>query len=78
MLATNDRVLPESLGASSAASGVVVLGLFGATESEALAYGALAWFARQFPIVVLGALPLWHRVGVVGKTLLGRRVTENE
>ena len=56
-------VLPEALGASSAASGLLILSVFGADETEAVAFAAGAWLVRGLPLVILGGPPLLARLG---------------
>jgi len=56
-------VLPQGLPAGVAVSSALVLTWFGATEAQALAFGTLAWVAHLTPIALLGAFPLWSRLG---------------
>ncbi len=56
-------VLPPSLGAGTAASSVIALGLLGVDEPTALAYAALVWLAGNLPVVVLGLPPALARLG---------------
>ncbi len=55
--------LPPTLAAGNVATAVGVLALFGVDEPAALAVGALIWVAHCGPIVALGGLPLWTRLG---------------
>jgi len=71
--------LPPSLGAGPAAVSVFVLGFFGVPEALALAYAALTWCVSVLPAAVLGSIPLWRRLGVLGAVITGsgaRRGTE--
>jgi len=65
--------LPELFGGSSAASGLVVLTLLGATEDQAVAFAATAWVVRVLPLVVLGAWPLWRRARHLGEGFTSAR-----
>lgn len=59
--------LPPSLGAAPAAVSVFVLGFFGVGEAQALTYAALTWVVNVVPALVLGAVPLWRRIGLLGE-----------
>jgi len=71
-------VLPPSLGAGTAASAVIALGLFGVSEPAALAYAALVWLVGTLPSVVLGLPPMFGRVGELAGLIGGavRRALE--
>jgi hypothetical protein len=60
-------VLPHSFGASQAASAVLVLAMFGVPTAPALALAALMWAAHQLVTLLLGALPLWRRLGALAE-----------
>ncbi len=62
--------LPPSMAAGPAAVAVLVLGFFGVDETRALAFAALTWVVNVVPVALIGAAPLWGRVGLVGRTVL--------
>lgn len=55
-------VLPPGLAAGQAATAVFVLGFFGVSESDAIAYTALSWVANSFPPVLCGIVPTLKRI----------------
>jgi hypothetical protein len=64
-------VLPHSFGASQAASAVFVLAGFGVPAAPALAVAALMWAAHLVVTLLLGAAPLWRRLGSLAQLRLG-------
>jgi uncharacterized membrane protein YbhN (UPF0104 family) len=64
-------VLPPGLGAGQAAAAVFVLGFFGVSEAEAIAFTALSWVSNTVPPLVTGIGPLVGRLGRV-REILGR------
>jgi len=56
-------VLPPSFGAGTAATSIFVLGFFGVTEPDALAYTALTWLSNTVPPLCCGLVPLVRRIG---------------
>jgi len=64
-------VLPPGLVAGQAASAVFVLGFFGVSEAEAIAFTALSWVSNTVPPLVTGIGPLVSRLGRV-REILGR------
>jgi hypothetical protein len=64
-------VLPQTLGAGQAASAVLVLATFGVPTSQALALAALIWACHQIVTLMLGALPLWQRLGKLAELRRG-------
>lgn len=64
-------VLPPGLGAGQAAAAVFVLGFFGVSEAEAIAFTALSWVSNTVPPLVTGIVPLVGRLGRV-REILGR------
>ncbi len=64
-------VLPPTMAAGPAAVSIFVLGFFGIGEAQALAYAALSWAVNVVPALVVGAVPLWRRVGLLGEAVLG-------
>ncbi len=70
-------VLPPGLGAGTAAAAVFVLGLYGVSEPQAVAYAAMVWLVGNGPSVLLGLPPLWKRLGAVRDLLArGRQALE--
>ncbi len=61
-------VLPPSFGAGTAATSVFVLGFFGVSEPDALAYTALTWVSNTLPPLCCGLVPLLRRIGRLGPT----------
>ena len=59
-------VLPPSFGAGTAATSIFVLGFFGVTEPDALAYTALTWLSNTVPPLCCGLVPLVRRIGRLG------------
>ncbi|MCP4808323.1 MAG: flippase-like domain-containing protein [Proteobacteria bacterium] len=64
-------VLPPSLGAGAAATSVFVLGAFGVSEADALAFTAISWIANSVPPFILGIGPLTKRIGRIGELVRG-------
>ena len=64
-------VLPPSLGAGTAATAVFVLGAFGVSEADALAFTAISWLAASVPPFFLGLVPMIRRIGRLGELVRG-------
>jgi len=62
-------VLPPSTAAGTAATAVFVLGAFGVSEADALAFTALGWVANSLPPLVIGLVPTLRRIGRIGELL---------
>lgn len=62
-------VLPPSFGAGAAATSVFVLGFFGVTEPDALAFTAIAWVVNTVPPLLCGLVPLIQRIPMLGQLL---------
>ena len=64
-------VLPPTTAAGTAATAVFVLGAFGVSEADALAFTALTWVANSGPPLVVGLVPSLKRIGRMGELLRG-------
>jgi len=56
-------LLPASMVAGGAAASMLVLLPFGATDAQAIAFAAMVWAVHSGPTLLLGAVPLWRRLG---------------
>lgn len=68
-------VLPPGLGAGQAATAVFVLGFFGVSEAEAIAFTALSWISNSIPPLVTGIVPFFRRVGRIREIVGGATPT---
>ncbi len=64
-------VLPPTMAAGTAATSIFVLGFFGVTEAQALAFTALSWCSNTLPPLVTGFVPLVRRIGKIRELLRG-------
>ena len=64
-------VLPPTMAAGTAATSIFVLGFFGVTEAQALAFTALSWCSNTLPPLVTGFVPLVRRIGRIRELLRG-------
>jgi uncharacterized membrane protein YbhN (UPF0104 family) len=64
-------VLPPTMAAGTAATSIFVLGFFGVTEAQALAFTALSWCSNTLPPVLTGFVPLVRRIGRIRELLRG-------
>ena len=65
-------VLPPSTAAGTAATAVFVLGAFGVSEADALAYTALTWIVASGPPFIVGFIPALRRMGRIGELIRGK------
>ncbi|MFH1469096.1 MAG: cobalamin-dependent protein [Pseudomonadota bacterium] len=65
-------VLPQGFGAGPTAATIFVLGALGVASAPALAVAGLAWGLHVIVATAIGALPTWHRLGVLGGWIGGR------
>ncbi len=59
-------LLPPTFGAGTAATSIFVLGFFGVSEPDALAFTALTWVSNTAPPLICGLVPLIRRIGRLG------------